>query len=100
MTVFDRAVCREEKKDGVCPKLSRDQCSDRSDECGSDSDCSGDKKCCYNGCAYSCLKAVKDPGAQVLGGGGTNEKDDIIPIGGYFSQFASRHSEYKCKSVL
>ena len=63
---FFRAVCREETKEGVCPKLSRDSFRSEmscSDECSSDSDCSGDNKCCYNGCSYSCLKAVKDPNA-------------------------------------
>ena len=47
-----------------------------SDECSSDSDCSGDNKCCYNGCSYSCLKAVKDPG-----GLDEETKDDQVPIG-------------------
>ena len=47
-----------------------------SDECSSDSDCSGDNKCCYNGCSYSCLKAVIDPG-----GLDEETKDDQVPIG-------------------
>ena len=76
---FFRAVCREETKEGVCPKLSRDNFRSEmscSDECSSDSDCSGDNKCCYNGCSYSCLKAVKDPG-----GLDEETKDDQVPIG-------------------
>ena len=76
---FSRAVCREETKEGVCPKLSRDRFRSEmscSDECSSDSDCSGDNKCCYNGCSYSCLKAVKDPG-----GLDEETKDDQVPIG-------------------
>ena len=76
---FFRAVCREETKEGVCPKLSRDRFRSEtscSDECSSDSDCSGDNKCCYNGCSYSCLKAVKDPG-----GLDEETKDDQVPIG-------------------
>ena len=50
-------MCRKEKKDGVCPKVLRtgSEC-DRPDECSSDSDCIGDKKCCYNDCGgKSCL---------------------------------------------
>ena len=78
---FSRAVCREETKEGVCPKLSRDRFRSEmscSDECSSDSDCSGDNKCCYNGCSYSCLKAVKDPG-----GLDEETKDDQVPIGNF-----------------
>lgn len=58
-------VCRQERKAGVCPKLSREQNPQSSacmDECYSDSDCTGDKKCCFNGCARSCLPVVLDPG--------------------------------------
>ena len=56
-----RAVCRKEKKPGVCPKLSRNnKYASCTDECYEDSDCVGNKKCCYNGCARSCLPGVKD----------------------------------------
>jgi hypothetical protein len=66
--VFFRPICREETKSGVCPKLSRENAySSCSDECYSDSDCSGDKKCCYNGCGRSCLTVVIDPGVELLG---------------------------------
>ena len=80
--IISRAVCREEKKEGVCPKLglSRDRLpSACSDECSSDSDCSGETKCCYNGCAYSCLKAVKDYGAELFGV--DEDTKEITPVG-------------------
>ena len=55
-------MCRKEKKEGVCPKVLRtDSECGRSDECSTDSDCIGDKKCCYNECGgKSCLPVVKD----------------------------------------
>ena len=56
-----RPICRKDKKPGVCPKLSRNnQYASETDECYEDSDCAGDKKCCYNGRARSCLPGVKD----------------------------------------
>mgnify|MGYP001213097061 FL=1 len=60
-----RPVCRKEKKPGVCPKLSRNnKYASCTDECYEDSDCVGNKKCCYNGCARSCLPGVKDLEAE------------------------------------
>ena len=32
------------------------------EECATDGDCSGQQKCCYNGCGRSCLQAAEDPG--------------------------------------
>ncbi|XP_066098682.1 WAP four-disulfide core domain protein 1 [Saccopteryx bilineata] len=29
--------------------------------CQADSECPGDQRCCYNGCAYTCLEAVPPP---------------------------------------
>ena len=56
-----RPICRKDKKPGVCPKLSRNnKYASEIDECYEDSDCVGDKKCCYNGRARSCLPGVKD----------------------------------------
>ena len=56
-------VCRKDKKEGVCPKIMRtsSDCG-RPDECSTDADCIGDKKCCYNDCGgKSCL-----PGTYLL----------------------------------
>lgn len=67
------AVCRKEKKPGVCPKLLRENPYASCDNgCDSDSDCDGDQKCCYNGCGRSCLKLVRDPGEDLL------DKDDEV----------------------
>ena len=38
-------------------QVSRDQYETScSAECDSDGDCSGDQKCCYNGCGKSCMR--------------------------------------------
>ena len=72
-------MCREETKEGVCPKLaSGSMPTSCTDECQSDSDCSGDKKCCYNGCARSCLPAVLDPGVQILGPDEESLQDPVV----------------------
>ena len=50
-------VCRKDKKEGVCPKIMRtsSDCG-RPDECSTDADCIGEKKCCFNDCGgKSCL---------------------------------------------
>ncbi|XP_075221688.1 proteoglycan-like sulfated glycoprotein papilin isoform X2 [Lycorma delicatula] len=49
-----RAVCRPVSKDGECPHVSATQ-TDCNEQCKSDADCPGDAKCCYNGCATSCI---------------------------------------------
>lgn len=41
-------------KEGECPQLSY-QSSSCAQECNSDADCEGRAKCCYNGCATSCV---------------------------------------------
>lgn len=60
-TVY-RAGCRDDTKPGICPKLSRNDDANCEEECRTDGDCSGDQKCCYNGCGKSCIKAAADPG--------------------------------------
>lgn len=65
-TVY-KAVCKDDTKAGICPKVNRNQYSTAScvEECSSDGDCSGEQKCCYNGCGNfpqptgkSCMKAT------------------------------------------
>ena len=47
---FYRAVCRDKTKQGVCPKVPRDnKYASCTQDCTSDSDCDGDQKCCFNG---------------------------------------------------
>ncbi|XP_070557411.1 balbiani ring protein 3-like [Ptychodera flava] len=50
------------KKLGECPAASGDQgfgiCVE---ECSSDGDCSGDEKCCSNGCGHTCVKPLAVP---------------------------------------
>ena len=61
-----RAVCRQTRKLGVCPKLSREnEYASCNDDCLLDSDCDGEQKCCFNGCGRSCLKVVGDPGLDL-----------------------------------
>ncbi|CAB3380828.1 Hypothetical predicted protein [Cloeon dipterum] len=50
----DRCPKEIDEKPGVCPTMEEaDNCTHT---CGEDADCGGgDKKCCYNGCAYQCL---------------------------------------------
>nr|XP_022290704.1 notewaprin-b-like [Crassostrea virginica] len=45
-------------KPGVCPYLSLAILRSCSSDCTGDSTCEGDRKCCYNGCARTCV----DPG--------------------------------------
>lgn len=51
-------------KQGFCPPndestnstaIRRDNCYV---ECSKDSECPGEKKCCYSGCSKSCMKPV------------------------------------------
>ena len=57
-----RAVCRDDTKAGLCPKVSRNDGARCEEECATDGDCSGEQKCCYNGCGRSCMRAANDPG--------------------------------------
>jgi len=48
-------------KEGMCPNVQPAPRSDSSvcdDECRTDGDCKGQHKCCFNGCAKSCLLPV------------------------------------------
>lgn len=67
LLVLIRAVCRDESKSGACPKLSTNNpYATCEEECQNDSQCPGEKKCCYNGCGRSCLDVVQDPGSVYL----------------------------------
>lgn len=52
-TMQFRPVCRAINKPGDCPAVTTGSCST---DCYSDADCSGDAKCCYNGCGQSCVQ--------------------------------------------
>ncbi|XP_034239314.1 papilin isoform X2 [Thrips palmi] len=52
-----RPVCRLINKPGECPAVSSRSCST---DCYSDADCSGEAKCCYNGCGQSCVHPASD----------------------------------------
>jgi hypothetical protein len=56
-----RAVCKDDTKDGLCPKVNRNEYASCDEECTTDGECSGEQKCCYNGCGTSCMKASMDP---------------------------------------
>ena len=50
LTYCYRAVCRDKTKQGVCPKVPRDnKYASCTQDCESDSDCDGEQKCCFNG---------------------------------------------------
>ena len=67
-------MCRDDTKPGICPKLSRDGDPDCTEECQTDGDCSGEQKCCYNGCGKSCVTAAEDPGMVEY------EDDSVQPV--------------------
>ncbi|XP_043197391.1 latent-transforming growth factor beta-binding protein 4-like [Amphibalanus amphitrite] len=59
--VLDAECVSTTPKGGYCPKYMNDSrpiggCEDM---CKFDSQCDGDAKCCFNGCAYKCLKPRK-----------------------------------------
>ena len=72
-TVF-KAVCRDDTKAGICPKVNRNEYANCEEECATDGDCSGEQKCCYNGCGKSCMQAAKDP-AMI-----DYEDDSVAPV--------------------
>ena len=45
-------------KPGMCPHVSADTVGICVEECSSDSQCSGDLKCCSNGCGHTCQTGV------------------------------------------
>lgn len=55
------AVCKDDTKEGICPKVNRNEYADCEEECYTDGDCSGQQKCCYNGCGKSCMQSSEDP---------------------------------------
>ena len=45
------------RKPGVCPvNTDFTTCEIRADQCASDSDCVGNRKCCSDGCGRTCLR--------------------------------------------
>ncbi|CAG0888031.1 unnamed protein product [Darwinula stevensoni] len=62
------ASCRDEHKSGECPDLpptSPNEIPDPSactDDCSSDADCSGSRKCCKSGCNSICVSPLLGPG--------------------------------------
>ena len=55
------------EKGGLCPRISNDTqprggCQDT---CKYDSQCDGNSKCCFNGCAYVCLRPRKPDCEQI-----------------------------------
>lgn len=69
-----KAVCKDDTKDGICPKVNRNEYAKCDEECSSDGDCSGKQKCCYNGCGKSCMQAAEDPGMVDY------EDDSVTPV--------------------
>nr|XP_027227919.1 papilin-like [Penaeus vannamei] len=58
------AVCRRVVKQArPLPPSLRPIASECQDECQNDSGCHGDRKCCHNGCAFSCASPVPEEGA-------------------------------------
>ena len=70
-TVY-KAVCKDDTKSGICPKVK--STNDCDEECQSDGDCSGEQKCCFNGCGKSCMQAAKDPSVVDY------EDDSVAPV--------------------
>ncbi|XP_046558764.1 neurogenic locus notch homolog protein 1-like [Haliotis rubra] len=50
------------KKPGVCPPVSGNSTGICGPVCSSDGDCSGDSKCCNNGCGRTCMNPYNRPG--------------------------------------
>lgn len=48
-----------ELKDGMCPVPERNSSAICLEECHVDSNCTGAKKCCFNGCGHTCQEAGK-----------------------------------------
>ena len=48
------------KKSGFCPGLSLDSVvrSDCNEQCSGDDSCSGEQKCCFNGCGHQCVEPI------------------------------------------
>jgi len=70
-TVY-KAVCKDDTKSGICPKVK--STNDCNEECQTDGDCSGEQKCCFNGCGKSCMQAAKDPSIIDY------EDDSVAPV--------------------
>ncbi|XP_070563164.1 uncharacterized protein [Ptychodera flava] len=54
-------------KPGSCPAPAEGTVGDCAEYCSSDADCSGDEKCCSNGCGHTCTK----PEVEITEGTGT-----------------------------
>ncbi|XP_067662159.1 uncharacterized protein [Haliotis asinina] len=49
------------EKPGACPPVSSNSSGICAHICSADRDCSGDSKCCYNGCGRSCMNPYNRP---------------------------------------
>ncbi|XP_033121010.1 neurogenic locus notch homolog protein 1-like [Anneissia japonica] len=50
-----------EEKDGFCPETSFSDIGTCEDTCQHDVNCTGDQKCCFNGCGLSCTDPQSEP---------------------------------------
>ena len=51
----DMCKCKEvPSKPGFCPAVESDQLGTCEEECSNDDDCTGNQKCCSNGCGHVC----------------------------------------------
>lgn len=60
-----KPVCRHEIKQGECPHVEVKNTTECFQDCRTDADCHGDKKCCFNGCGYSCTDLPADVPASL-----------------------------------
>ena len=51
----------EQPKPGNCPEILHDTMGICSEECSSDANCSGELKCCSNGCGHVCMRPGEQP---------------------------------------
>ena len=45
-------------KPGMCPKVPDGYLGTCVEECSADNHCTGDQKCCFNGCGHSCVNGM------------------------------------------
>ncbi|XP_055078739.1 WAP four-disulfide core domain protein 2-like [Periophthalmus magnuspinnatus] len=57
------AVKVDSEKPGVCPKPRTDIHTEAGclDQCSTDSECQGNRKCCFDGCGHVCEKPIGGP---------------------------------------
>ena len=47
-----------EQKPGMCPRPDGDTFGTCAEECEDDMDCTGESKCCSNGCGHACMAPI------------------------------------------